>query len=141
MLTPSFPQMQVQQLLQMKKQQQQQAAAVQAAAAQQKAGQPQQGQATVQQKVVCCTHTEHNSSIFAKGSIKELEQIYSYSSQIGTQQVTVQAAQPGQQKVTYAATPQLQAGIKPQFYAASLTQTQKTTGAQQIQVDWSLCSK
>uniref|UniRef100_A0A4W6FKP6 E1A binding protein p400 n=1 Tax=Lates calcarifer TaxID=8187 RepID=A0A4W6FKP6_LATCA len=53
MLTPSFSQMQVQQvqqvqqLLQMKKQQQQQAAA----AAQQKAGQPQQGQATVQQKV------------------------------------------------------------------------------------------
>uniref|UniRef100_A0A8C9X721 E1A binding protein p400 n=1 Tax=Sander lucioperca TaxID=283035 RepID=A0A8C9X721_SANLU len=46
-LTPSFPQMQVQQLLQMKKQQQ--AAAVQAAA-QQKAGQPQQGQTTVQQK-------------------------------------------------------------------------------------------
>lgn len=44
-LTPSFPQMQVQQLLQMKKQQ----AAVQAA--QQKAGQPQQGQTTVQQKV------------------------------------------------------------------------------------------
>ncbi|XP_061624785.1 E1A-binding protein p400 isoform X4 [Phyllopteryx taeniolatus] len=42
-LTPSFPQMQVQQLLQMKKQQQQ--------AAQQKAGQPQQGQATAQQKV------------------------------------------------------------------------------------------
>nr|XP_043881498.1 E1A-binding protein p400 isoform X6 [Solea senegalensis] len=50
-LTPSFPQMQVQQLLQMKKQQQ--AAAVQAAAAaQQKAGQAQQGQATVQQKQV-----------------------------------------------------------------------------------------
>uniref|UniRef100_A0A3P8SJG0 E1A binding protein p400 n=1 Tax=Amphiprion percula TaxID=161767 RepID=A0A3P8SJG0_AMPPE len=48
-LTPPFPQMQVQQLIQMKKQQQQQAAAVQAAA-QQKAGQPQQGQATVQQK-------------------------------------------------------------------------------------------
>ncbi|XP_039659003.1 E1A-binding protein p400 isoform X6 [Perca fluviatilis] len=47
-LTPSFPQMQVQQLLQMKKQQQ--AAAVQAAA-QQKAGQPQQGQTTVQQKI------------------------------------------------------------------------------------------
>lgn len=44
-LTPPFPQMQVQQLLQMKKQQQQ------AAAAQQKAGQPQQGQTTVQQKV------------------------------------------------------------------------------------------
>ncbi|KAG8012219.1 hypothetical protein GBF38_004733 [Nibea albiflora] len=95
-LTPSFPQMQVQQLLQMKKQQQ--AAAVQAAAAaQQKAGQPQQGQATVQQK-------------------------------IGTQQVTVQAAQPAQQqqqKVTYAATTQLQPGIKTQFF---------TTGAQQIQV-------
>uniref|UniRef100_A0A3Q1EHN6 E1A binding protein p400 n=1 Tax=Acanthochromis polyacanthus TaxID=80966 RepID=A0A3Q1EHN6_9TELE len=50
-LTPPFPQMQVQQLIQMKKQQQQQAAAVQAAAAaQQKAGQPPQGQATVQQK-------------------------------------------------------------------------------------------
>lgn len=47
-LTPSFPQMQVQQLLQIKKQQQ---AAAAAAAAQQKAGQPQQGQATVQQKV------------------------------------------------------------------------------------------
>ncbi|XP_074525640.1 E1A-binding protein p400 isoform X2 [Halichoeres trimaculatus] len=47
-LTPSFPPMQVQQLLQMKKQQQ--AAAVQAAA-QQKAGQSQQGQATVQQKI------------------------------------------------------------------------------------------
>ncbi|KAG7241436.1 hypothetical protein INR49_025636 [Caranx melampygus] len=45
-LTPSFPPMQVQQLLQMKKQQQQQAAA-----AQQKAGQPQQGQTTVQQKI------------------------------------------------------------------------------------------
>lgn len=43
-LTPSFPQMQ---LLQIKKQQ----AAAAAAAAQQKAGQPQQGQATVQQKV------------------------------------------------------------------------------------------
>ncbi|XP_028269255.1 E1A-binding protein p400 isoform X3 [Parambassis ranga] len=47
-LTPPFPQMQVQQLIQMKKQQQ--VAAVQAAA-QQKAGQPQQGQATVQQKI------------------------------------------------------------------------------------------
>ncbi|XP_062239700.1 E1A-binding protein p400 isoform X4 [Platichthys flesus] len=99
-LTPSFPQMQVQQLLQMKKQQQQ--AAVQAAAAaQQKAGQPQQGQATVQQK-----------------------------------QVTVQAAQPAQQaqqKVTYAATTQLQPGIKTQFFT-SIAQAQKPTGAQQIQV-------
>ncbi|XP_054630256.1 E1A-binding protein p400 isoform X3 [Dunckerocampus dactyliophorus] len=103
-LTPSFPQMQVQQLIQMKKQQQQ--AAVQAAtAAQQKAGQSQQGQATVQQK-------------------------------IGTQQVTVQAAQPTQQqqKVTYATTTQLQAGIKPQFFTTSIAQTQKATGAQQIQV-------
>ncbi|KAM8761363.1 E1A-binding protein p400 isoform 6-T6 [Acanthopagrus schlegelii] len=100
-LTPSFPQMQVQQLLQMKK-----AAAVQAAAAaQQKAGQPQQGQATVQQK-------------------------------IGTQQVTVQAAQPAQQqqqKVTYATT-QLQTGIKTQFFTTSIAQAQKPTGAQQIQV-------
>ncbi|XP_034451277.1 E1A-binding protein p400 isoform X5 [Hippoglossus hippoglossus] len=95
-MTPSFPQMQ---LLQMKKQQQQ--AAVQAAAAaQQKAGQPQQGQATVQQKV------------------------------------TVQAAQPAQQaqqKVTYAATTQLQPGIKTQFFT-SIAQAQKPTGAQQIQV-------
>nr|XP_057927564.1 E1A-binding protein p400 isoform X3 [Doryrhamphus excisus] len=101
-LTPSFPQMQVQQLLQMKKQQQQ--AAVQAAA-QQKAGQSQQGQATVQQK-------------------------------IGTQQVTVQAAQATQpqQKVTYATATQLQAGIKPQFFTTSIAQTQKPTGAQQIQV-------
>lgn len=141
MLTPSFPQMQVQQLLQMKKQQQQQAAAVQAAAAaQQKAGPQQQGQATVQQKVVGISDSEPHSSMIAKGPMKELVQIYSCSSQIGTQQVTVQAAQPGQQKVTYAATPQLQAGIKPQFFATSLAQTQKTTGAQQIQVDWSLCS-
>ncbi|XP_019718329.1 E1A-binding protein p400 isoform X5 [Hippocampus comes] len=98
-LTPSFPQMQVQQLLQMQKQQQ---AAVQAA--QQKAGQPQQGQATVQQK-------------------------------IGTQQVTVQAAQPTQQqqKVTYTTTTQLQPGIKPQFFTTSIAQTQKPTGPQQIQ--------
>ncbi|XP_061762916.1 E1A-binding protein p400 isoform X1 [Nerophis ophidion] len=104
-LTPSFPQMQVQQLLQMKKQQQ---AAVQAAAAaQQKAGQSQQGQATVQQKV-----------------------------KMGTQQVTVQAAQPSQQqqKVTYATTTQLQPGIKTQFFTTSIAQTQKPTGAQQIQV-------
>ncbi|XP_018524586.1 E1A-binding protein p400 isoform X1 [Lates calcarifer] len=93
MLTPSFSQMQVQQvqqvqqLLQMKKQQQQQAAA----AAQQKAGQPQQGQATVQQK-------------------------------IGTQQVTVQAqtAQQPPQKVTYATTTQLQPGIKTQFFTTSI---------------------
>lgn len=47
-LTPPFPQMQVQKLLQMK---QQQAAVQAAAAAQQKAVQPQQGQATVQQKI------------------------------------------------------------------------------------------
>lgn len=54
--------------------------------------------------------------------------------QIGTQQVTVQAAQPAQQqKVTYAATTQLQPGIKPQFFT-SITQAQKPTGAQQIQV-------
>ncbi|XP_041854219.1 E1A-binding protein p400 isoform X2 [Melanotaenia boesemani] len=96
-LPQTFPQMQVQQLLQMKKHQQ--------TAAQQKAGQPQQGQATVQQK-------------------------------IGTQQVTVQAAQSAQQqqKVTYAATTQLQPGIKTQFFTTSIAQTQKSTGAQQIQV-------
>uniref|UniRef100_A0A096M6G7 E1A binding protein p400 n=2 Tax=Poecilia formosa TaxID=48698 RepID=A0A096M6G7_POEFO len=47
-LTTTFPQMQVQQLIPMKKQQH--PAAIQAAA-QQKAGQPQQGQAAVQQKI------------------------------------------------------------------------------------------
>uniref|UniRef100_A0A8C8A2F5 E1A binding protein p400 n=1 Tax=Oryzias sinensis TaxID=183150 RepID=A0A8C8A2F5_9TELE len=53
---------------------------------------------------------------------------------IGAQQVTVQAAQPAQQqKVTYTATTQLQPGIKPQFFT-SITQAQKPTGAQQIQV-------
>ncbi|MEQ2254754.1 hypothetical protein ILYODFUR_006827, partial [Ilyodon furcidens] len=78
---------------------------IQAAAAQQKAGQPQQGQAAVQQK-------------------------------IGTQQVTMQAAQSAQQqKVTYAATTQLQSGIKTQFFAAaSIAPAQKPAGAQQIQV-------
>ncbi|XP_045890279.1 E1A-binding protein p400 isoform X3 [Micropterus dolomieu] len=94
-LTQSFPQMQVQQLLQLKKQQQA------AAAAQQKAGQPQQGQASVQQKV------------------------------------TVQGAQPAQQqqqKVTYAATTQLQPGIKTQFFTTNIGQAQKPPGAQQIQV-------
>lgn len=53
--------------------------------------------------------------------------------------MTVQAAQPAQQqqqqKVTYAATTQLQTGIKTQFFTtASIAQTQKATGAQQIQV-------
>ncbi|KAM7391655.1 hypothetical protein PAMP_022326 [Pampus punctatissimus] len=83
----------------------QQAAVQAAAAAQQKAGQP-QGQATVQQK-------------------------------LGAQQVTVQAAQPtqqSQQKVTYAATTQLQPGIKTQFFTTSIAQAQKPTGTQQIQV-------
>lgn len=57
-LTQSFPPMQVQQLLQMKKPHQ----AVQAAAAvQQKAGQPQQGQATVQQKVNMSAASNKNS--------------------------------------------------------------------------------
>ncbi|XP_058492690.1 E1A-binding protein p400 isoform X2 [Solea solea] len=104
MLTPSFPQMQVQQLLQMTKQQQhQQAAAAQAAAAaQQKAGQVQQGQATVQQKQVTVQ--------------------------------AAQAAQQPQQKVTYATTTQLKPGIKTQFFTASLTQAQKSAGTQQIQV-------
>ncbi|XP_067376698.1 E1A-binding protein p400 isoform X3 [Channa argus] len=75
--------------------------------AQQKPGQPQQAQATVQQKICA-------------------------------QQVTVQTAQPvaqpaqqPQQKV-YPANP-LQAGIKTQFFA-SISQGQKPTGAQQIQV-------
>uniref|UniRef100_A0AAZ3R9E7 E1A-binding protein p400 n=1 Tax=Oncorhynchus tshawytscha TaxID=74940 RepID=A0AAZ3R9E7_ONCTS len=94
-LTPPFPQMQVQQLLQMKKQQ----VAVQAAAALQKAVQP--GQASVQQK-------------------------------LGTQQMTVPTTQ--QQKVTYAATTQLQPSIKTQFFTTSIAQAGKPTGAQQIQV-------
>uniref|UniRef100_A0A674CJY3 E1A binding protein p400 n=1 Tax=Salmo trutta TaxID=8032 RepID=A0A674CJY3_SALTR len=84
-LTPPFPQMQVQ--LQMKKQQ----------AALQKAVQPQPGQASVQQK-----------------------------------QMTVPATQ--QQKVTYAATTQLQPSIKTQFFTTSIAQAGKPTGAQQIQV-------
>lgn len=49
----------------------------------------------------------------------------------------MQAAQPAQQqqqKVTYAATTQLQPGIKTQFFTTSITQAQKPTGAQQIQV-------
>uniref|UniRef100_A0A3B5AJ16 E1A binding protein p400 n=1 Tax=Stegastes partitus TaxID=144197 RepID=A0A3B5AJ16_9TELE len=61
---------------------------------------------------------------------------FSYLPQIGTQQVTVQAAQPAQQaqqKVTYATTTQLPPGIKTQFFTASIAQAQKTTGAQ-IQV-------
>uniref|UniRef100_A0A8C9X925 E1A binding protein p400 n=1 Tax=Sander lucioperca TaxID=283035 RepID=A0A8C9X925_SANLU len=56
---------------------------------------------------------------------------------IGSQQVTVQAAQPAQQsqqKVTYATTTQLQPGIKTQFFTTSIAQAQKPTGAQQIQV-------
>lgn len=105
-LTPSFPQMQVQQLLQMKKQQQQAAAVQAAAAAQQKAGQPQQGQATVQQKIG--------------------------TQQVTVQ--AAQAAQQPQQKVTYATTTQLQPGIKTQFFTTSIAQAQKPTGAQQIQV-------
>uniref|UniRef100_A0A3Q4GXD2 E1A binding protein p400 n=1 Tax=Neolamprologus brichardi TaxID=32507 RepID=A0A3Q4GXD2_NEOBR len=55
---------------------------------------------------------------------------------IGTQQVTVQTAQQGQQpqqKVTYTTT-QLQSGIKTQFFATSLPQGQKPAGAQQIQI-------
>ncbi|XP_054906487.1 E1A-binding protein p400 isoform X5 [Poeciliopsis prolifica] len=103
-LTTGFPLVQVQGQIPMKKPQH--PPAIQAAAAQQKAGQPQQGQATVQQK-------------------------------IGTQQVTMQAAQSAQQqqKVTYAATQQLQPGIKTQFFTtASIAQTQKPAGAQQIQV-------
>uniref|UniRef100_A0A8C2ZY39 E1A binding protein p400 n=1 Tax=Cyclopterus lumpus TaxID=8103 RepID=A0A8C2ZY39_CYCLU len=52
------------------------------------------------------------------------------------QKVTVQAAQPAQQqqKVTYATTTQLQPGIKTQFFTTSISQAQKPTGAQQIQV-------
>ncbi|XP_077943063.1 E1A-binding protein p400 isoform X6 [Gasterosteus aculeatus] len=53
---------------------------------------------------------------------------------IGSQQVTVQAAQPAQQKVTYATATQLQQGIKTQFFPTSISQAQKPAGAQQIQV-------
>uniref|UniRef100_A0A8C8K7U3 E1A binding protein p400 n=1 Tax=Oncorhynchus tshawytscha TaxID=74940 RepID=A0A8C8K7U3_ONCTS len=55
--------------------------------------------------------------------------------QLGTQQVTVQGPQATQQqKVTYAATTQLQTGIKTQFFTTSIAQAGKPTGAQQIQV-------
>lgn len=47
---------------------------------------------------------------------------------------TAQSAQQPQQKVTYAATTQLQPGIKTQFFATSIAQTQKPAGAPQIQV-------
>ncbi|XP_036382384.1 E1A-binding protein p400 isoform X2 [Megalops cyprinoides] len=100
-VTHPFPQIQhVQQLL-MKKQQQQAAAAV---AAQQKAVQPQQGQATVQQKL---------------------------ATQQVTVQAPQPAQQ--QQKVTYATTTQLQPGIKTQFFT-SIAPPQKPAGAQQIQI-------
>uniref|UniRef100_A0A673Z9M5 E1A binding protein p400 n=1 Tax=Salmo trutta TaxID=8032 RepID=A0A673Z9M5_SALTR len=57
-------------------------------------------------------------------------------SQLGTQQVTMQGPQAAQQqqKVTYAATTQLQPGIKTQFFTTSIAQTGKPTGAQQMQV-------
>uniref|UniRef100_A0A8C7MJ98 E1A binding protein p400 n=1 Tax=Oncorhynchus kisutch TaxID=8019 RepID=A0A8C7MJ98_ONCKI len=55
--------------------------------------------------------------------------------QLGTQQMTVQGPQAAQQqKVTYAATTQLQTGIKTQFFTTSIAQAGKPTGAQQIQV-------
>uniref|UniRef100_A0A8C7SI58 E1A binding protein p400 n=1 Tax=Oncorhynchus mykiss TaxID=8022 RepID=A0A8C7SI58_ONCMY len=53
--------------------------------------------------------------------------------QLGTQQMTVPTTQ--QQKVTYAATTQLQPSIKTQFFTTSIAQAGKPTGAQQIQVD------
>ncbi|XP_024273165.2 E1A-binding protein p400 isoform X3 [Oncorhynchus tshawytscha] len=114
-LTPPFPQMQVQQLLQMKKQQ----VAVQAAAALQKAVQP--GQASVQQKV----------GLWGKTEPPQSTQPHTYL-QLGTQQMTVPTTQ--QQKVTYAATTQLQPSIKTQFFTTSIAQAGKPTGAQQIQV-------
>ncbi|XP_029573134.1 E1A-binding protein p400 isoform X4 [Salmo trutta] len=108
-LTPPFPQMQVQ--LQMKKQQ----------AALQKAVQPQPGQASVQQKV----------GLWGKTEPPQSTQPHTYL-QLGTQQMTVPATQ--QQKVTYAATTQLQPSIKTQFFTTSIAQAGKPTGAQQIQV-------
>ncbi|XP_055775239.1 E1A-binding protein p400-like isoform X6 [Salvelinus fontinalis] len=113
-LTPPFPQMQ---MLQMKKQQ----AAVQAAAALQKAVQTQPGQASVQQKVGLWGKTEPSQSTQPHTHL-----------QLGTQQMTVPTTQ--QQKVTYAATTQLQPSIKTQFFTASIAQAGKPTGAQQIQV-------
>uniref|UniRef100_A0AAQ6IC67 E1A binding protein p400 n=1 Tax=Anabas testudineus TaxID=64144 RepID=A0AAQ6IC67_ANATE len=80
--------------------------AVTAATAAQKAGQPQQGQATVQQKI---------------------------GTQQVTVQAGQLTQQP-QQKVTYAATTPLQPGIKTQFFTTSVAQPQKPAGAQQIQV-------
>ncbi|XP_026198066.1 E1A-binding protein p400 isoform X2 [Anabas testudineus] len=100
-----YPQMQVQQLLHVRKQPQH-TTAVTAATAAQKAGQPQQGQATVQQKI---------------------------GTQQVTVQAGQLTQQP-QQKVTYAATTPLQPGIKTQFFTTSVAQPQKPAGAQQIQV-------
>eukprot|EP00063_Salmo_salar_P052465 XP_014027300.1 PREDICTED: E1A-binding protein p400-like isoform X2 [Salmo salar] len=56
----------------------------------------------------------------------------SVQQKLGTQQMTVPATQ--QQKVTYAATTQLQPSIKNQFFTTSIAQAGKPTGAQQIQV-------
>ncbi|XP_038871782.1 E1A-binding protein p400 [Salvelinus namaycush] len=56
----------------------------------------------------------------------------SVQQKLGTQQMTVPTTQ--QQKVTYAATTQLQPSIKTQFFTASIAQAGKPTGAQQIQV-------
>ncbi|XP_057213376.1 E1A-binding protein p400 isoform X3 [Triplophysa rosa] len=59
------------------------------------------------------------------------------AAQPGQTQAAVQqkAAQPtAQQKVTYATTPQLQPGIKTQFFTTSIAQPQKPATAQQIQV-------
>ncbi|CAL8247504.1 unnamed protein product [Merluccius merluccius] len=119
-LTSPFPQMQQvqQQQLLLKKQQQLQQAAAAAAAAQQKAGPPQQAQATMQQKMAA-------AALQVRPADEGMNIIF--------QLVTVQAAQPGQQKVTYAPT-QLQPGIKTQFFTTSIAQAQKPTGTQQIQV-------
>ncbi|KAJ7994142.1 hypothetical protein DPEC_G00262840 [Dallia pectoralis] len=110
-LTPQFPQMQVQQqvqqqLLQMKKQQ----AAVQAAAVQQKAVQPQPGQATIQQKLG--------------------QQVTVQTPQAQQQKVTYTAA-----------TTQLQPAVKTQFYTSitpagkpALTQQIQVAKLPQMQV-------
>ena len=129
MLTPSFPQMQVQKVQQLLMKQQ--------GAQQQKAAQPQQGTAAGQQKVRLSTQATRVHLFRQKD--KCLKAAYGdpqSPSQMGPQQVTVQAASPAlqQQKVTYATTTQIQPGIKTQFFTTPIAQGQKPTGAQQLQV-------
>ncbi|XP_034727184.1 E1A-binding protein p400 isoform X6 [Etheostoma cragini] len=124
-LTPPFPQMQVQQLLQMKKQQQ-------VTAAQQKAGQPQQGQTTVQQKI----GTQQVTVQAAQPAQQQQKVTYATTTQlqpgIKTQFFTTSIAQAqkptGAQQIQVAKLPQI---VQQQPTVANIQQI--VSSAQQIQ--------